>query len=129
MTRRRSAALIVRDIAHNVADLRWTAENPEVRGLLPDAGPWYAVMDFEIVEATFRDTGPVTVELFLNGTLAARERYVSPGKKRLSAPAPAEALRTPGENMLKASIRPVWVAPNDGAKLGVLLQGMGFLRR
>lgn len=119
---------IVQEIGGTAAMFRWTAGEPAVRVKLPDAGPWLARMEFAIAEATWKETGPVTVTLLLNGRTLGVSRYERFGEHEFAVPVPAGALPGGGEARLSARIDPVWVAPSDGAKLGVLLKAMGFAR-
>jgi hypothetical protein len=109
--------------------MRWTAGRPAVRLKLPDAGPWVAQMEFILAEATWQATGVVTIGLYVNGRLVGEERFNNPGEHIMTAAVPSEALPEAGTATLEARISPVWVAPADGAELGVMLKAMGFLRR
>jgi hypothetical protein len=71
----------------------------------------------------------VTIGLYVNGRQVGEGRFNNPGEHSMTAPVPREALAEGGAATLEARISPVWVAPDDGAELGVMLKGMGFLRR
>jgi len=119
---------IVKDIGGTPSQFRWTAAEPTVKVKLPDAGPWVAQMEFALAEATLKETGPVTVEISLNGRVVGQGRYEKPGEQTLTVPVPGDILPNGGEAVLTARVNSVWVAPSDGAKLGVLLKALGFLR-
>lgn len=119
---------IVRDIGVSPAEFRWTGERPAVKVTLPDSGEWVARIEFAIAEATLKDTGPVTVAVSLNGRPLGEGRYEQAGEQALQFPVPPDWFPAGGEATLQAHVHPVWVAPSDGAKLGVLLRAMGFLR-
>lgn len=85
-------------------------------------------MEFGAAEATLKDTGPVTVDLRINGVSLRHTTTAKPGEITLYAPVPESAVPESGEVVLEAVVKPVWIAPGDGARLGVLLKGMGFLR-
>ena len=46
---------------------RWTHDHPVLRFTLPDTGPLKFTMDFALPEVTFRETGPVTLAIAING--------------------------------------------------------------
>jgi hypothetical protein len=119
---------IVKEIGGTAALFRWTGAEPAVRVQLPDPGPWVAQVEFAVTEPTFKETGPVTVEVLVNGRALGRTRYEAFGEKTISLPMPEDLLPRGGEAVLALRIDPVWVAPSDGARLGVLLKAMGFLR-
>lgn len=119
---------IVKDIGGNAALFRWTAGEPSIKVKLPDSGPWVAQIEFAIAEATWKETGPVTVSIAMNGRELGSSRYERFGEQTIKVPVPPDVLPDGGEATLSARIEPVWVAPSDGAKLGVLLKSMGFQR-
>lgn len=123
-----SSRRIVKDIDGPPALYRWTGAEPTVKVKLPDGDPWLAQMELAVAEATLKETGPVTVSLWVNGREIGQARYEKPGEQTLSIPLPKDVLPNGGEATLMARIDPVWVAPSDGAKLGVLLKAMGFAR-
>jgi hypothetical protein len=119
---------VVQDI-HNAPGLfRWTGPTPTVRLALPDPGPWLARIEFALPEPTFRQTGPVTVRLQVNGRLLVERRYEKPGEYSLEQQTPPQMLAGGGEAALQAEISPVYRAERDGAQLGCLLKAIGFLR-
>jgi hypothetical protein len=119
---------IVQDIAGGAAMFRWTGAEPSIELRVSSPGPWLARMEFAVAEATLRETGPVTVRLLLNGRPLGQERFLAAGEKALSYPVPDELISAKETARLHARIEPVWVAPDDGARLGVLLKAMGFVR-
>ena len=54
---------------------RWTHDHPVLRFTLPDTGPLKFTMDFALPEVTFRETGPVTLAIAINGQPFDRPRY------------------------------------------------------
>ena len=85
-------------------------------------------VDFSIAEATFRETGPVSIAFSLNGKLLEKLRYENSGEKRFEKSVPDGWVKR-GENATLAfEIDPVYVSPTDGARLGVILTRAGFAR-
>jgi hypothetical protein len=115
---------IVRDIAKGEGSgwKRWTGANPAVR--VPAEGASVAEAEFELVPATFDTTGPVAVALFADGRKLTEARYEKTGTFQLKAPVAASA----GPMEVSLTVDPVFIAPGDGAKLGVRLTGMGLRR-
>lgn len=106
---------------------RWTGQRPELRFAVPAAKALKFVMDFALPEATFKDTGPVTVSFFIEDKLLDKVRYDQPGEKHFEKPVPASWLRTDLAMHVRAELDKVWVAPADGARLGLLLARAGFV--
>ncbi len=130
MNDERSDQAIVRDIPLGLGSgaHRWTAGNPTVRCKLPTAGSWTIAMDFIASDSTMSKTGPITLTFTVNGRQVTQVRCDKPGPSQVRAPLPPD-LATPGsELVLEAAIDKPWVAPDDGAKLGVLVSAMGFIR-
>jgi hypothetical protein len=94
--------------------------------MVPDAGRLRFVMDFSLPERTFRETGPVTLTLTINGKLFDRARFDTPGQLHYSHPAAPEFLNLHGENRVAIDPTPVWVSKADGGKLGFIISRAGF---
>lgn len=122
---------------HIVADVsdtdegswRWAYSRPELRFFLNSVENQVFVMSFALPEATFRETGPVTLSLFVNGTLAGRERYPAPGHQYLEKAVPAAILLPNAANSVVVKPEPVWVSAQDGARLGFVLSSAGFRKK
>jgi hypothetical protein len=116
---------IVRDINPGGA-VRWTRDHPEMRFRVePRLGLRFS-MDFAIADTTFRDTGPVTVTVEINGHALGIVRCPRPRDYHFEQPVPTEWLR-PGEPvMVVAEASPLWTAPKDGAHLGYVISEAGF---
>lgn len=106
---------------------RWTFDRPELQFQLDEAEGWKFVMEFAIAGATFKDTGPVTLAVSVNGTPLDKKRYDAAGTYRLELPVPAAAVRA-GE-LNRVAIQPDKVWPTkDGGALGFILTSAGFQR-
>lgn len=105
---------------------RWTYDRAELRFWLPKVRHWIATVDFAVAEATLKDTGPVTVKVFVNGRAAGAKVCKHAGSYRLETPVPPEWLRGPEPDELAIESRPMWVAPTDGQHLGLILNAAGF---
>jgi hypothetical protein len=121
---------IVQDIPTGVASSswRWTGRRPTVRLTLLTAQNLKYHADFAVPEATFKDTGPVTLSFFVNDRLLDKIRYTTPGQKTFDKDIPAGWLEAPGSNTLAIEIDKIWVSKDDGAKLGFILSRIGLVQ-
>jgi len=83
-------------------------------------------MDFAIAEATFAQTGPVTLAVLVNGQLLEKKLFAKPGSYSLVLPVPVDVLKAESLNTVTIEPDKVFVAREDGAKLGFILTGAGF---
>ncbi len=109
---------------------RWTGKRPTIR-LHPNSNQKLVYsIDFAIVGATLKQTGPVTLSFFVNDHLLDRVRYASPGRQRFQKPVPAEWLNANEDATLAAEIDKVWTPPPPGgAPLGFILVALGLERQ
>jgi hypothetical protein len=121
-------AYVVRDVNQGAeGDLwRWTRKRPELRFYLDTIDHLDFKADFSIAEATFKDTGPVAVSIFINGNLLDKVACTEAGEKHFSKPVPEGFLRPKTVNFAALEIDKVWVSKTDGAQLGIILIRAGF---
>ena len=125
----RSDAFFVQDVnCSRGADWCWTGQNPQLRFRLVGEAERRAMVQFVVSDRTFRETGPLRVNFFVNGHLLSNEIYSSPGEKKFEKPVPKEWMKPDGDNDILLQIENAWTAPDDGVKLGVLLRRAGFLQ-
>jgi len=105
---------------------RWTHDRPVLRFYLPEAGRLRFQMDLSLPENTFRETGPVTLTLALNGTVFDRVRYDKPGQQRYEHAAPAELLRSNAVNLVAITPDKTAGRVHGGERLGFVLTSAGF---
>jgi hypothetical protein len=119
---------IVRDVtgAAEAGSWRWTRKRPELRFFLDSIEGLDFQADFSVADATFKDTGPVTISVFINGNLLDQVHYAEPGEKHFSKPVPEKFLHPKALNFAAIEIDKVWVAKSDGARLGFILMRAGF---
>lgn len=122
-------AYIVSDIpTGDNGSWRWTGKRPTVRVYLANAAGWRLTSEFSLADATMKDTGPVTLQFFVNGKPVGSQRYEKAGAYTFETPVPGELLKPSSDNDVSIEIDKMWVAPEDGAKLGFLLTSLGFTR-
>jgi hypothetical protein len=105
---------------------RWAYEHPVLQFWGPDTEQVQFFMDFAIPERTFRETGPVTLTLSLNGEVFDHLRCAQPGQQSYSHEAPAGLLRRNALNVVSIDPDKFWVSKEDGAKHGFVLARAGF---
>ena len=117
-----------RDIAGgiNQGSLRWAFRNPELRFWLEETGAQVFVLDFLIHSVTLRSTGPVTIEVSINGQALGRIRCEHDGEYHFERPVPASWLRTDRPVLVALTPDRVWVSPEKRGVLSFLLRRAGF---
>jgi hypothetical protein len=119
-------AHLVQDIGGLAGTWRWTGQRPTVRVTPRSNENLRYLIDFTIADNTFSTTGPVTVSFFVNDRLLASQRYDAPGDQHFEAPVPADWVEPNAETRVAAEVDKVWVAPADGARLGLILTRLGL---
>ncbi len=105
---------------------RWTREHPQVRLLRPAGPDCTFYMKFRLAERTMEDTGPVTIQVKMNGRQFKSYRYEAAGVYLIEDPCPVSEESIPGPTLIEAGSTPMWTSPDDGAKLGYLIQEIGY---
>jgi hypothetical protein len=105
---------------------RWTLTEPEMRLHLVSATNRCFRMDIGVHEVTLRQTGPLKLEIHVNGQLLDSPVYDTPGDRRYEKAVPARMLKERAENRILVRVLNPWQAPDPGVRLGFLLFGAGF---
>ena len=109
---------------------RWAFEHPVLRFFVPsEPGRQFTLqftLEFTIPESTFRDTGPVTLSISMNGKPFDTARCERPGQHSYLHAVPPELLHAGALNLVAIDPHPVWVSPADGGRLGFILSRAGF---
>jgi hypothetical protein len=116
----------IRDIGGLAGNWRWTGKHPEVRLYLRSKQKLHYVIDFTIVEATFKDTGPVTLSFLVNGHLLDKVTYTTSGAQHFDKAVPEEWVEAGKDAIVGAEIDKPWISPADGAALGFILSRIGL---
>jgi len=103
----------------------WTYDPPAMRFYVKDIKK-LTLHGLAIAEATFAQTGPVTLAVVVNCQLLERKRYGKPGSYSLVLPVPVDVLKADSLNTVTIEPDKVFVAKEDGAKLSFILTGAGF---
>ena len=111
---------------HGPGTWRWAYSHPVLRFFVPDVPRLRFIMDFSLPERTFRETGPVTLTLRINGAYFDKQIFDKPGPLQYAREVPAGLLRPNAENRVAIDPDPVWVSKADGGRLGFILSRAGF---
>jgi hypothetical protein len=119
---------IVRDISPGRDHHRWAFLHPEMRFRVKEPGYRKFVADFAIPQATFKDTGPVTITVAVDGTSLGAFRCDHAGDYLMEKPVP-QGLLAPGKEVhVTFEATPRWISPTDRAELSFFLGSAGFTR-
>jgi hypothetical protein len=121
-------AYIVRDVSEAVegGSWRWTGKRPELRFYLDSIDKLTFKAEFAIAEVTIKDTGPVTISVLINGNLLDIVHCPKSGEQYFEKPVPPKFLHANAVNTAALEIDKVWIALDDGAKMGFILSRAGF---
>lgn len=132
MSEAETDAYIVQDIPKGAnGPWRWAGKKPTVRIFLTNTAAndpnTIVLVEYSVADATFKDTGPVGFQFFLNGQKLGEERQTKPGDFTFTKTIPAGVLKA-GENDIAVEVDKVWKSPTDGAELGFILTAIGFVQ-
>lgn len=120
---------IVGGVIGDKGSWRWTGKRPEVRVFLRTNQMLRYMIDFSIVDVTFKDTGPLEFSFYVNGHLVDQKRYTSPGSEHFEKPIPDDWVQPGKDAILSAEVDKVWISPADHQALGFILTRMGLLQK
>lgn len=122
-------AYIVRGVATQTegSGYRWAFAHPLLRFLVPSIDHPKFVMDFGLPASTFHITGSVTLSIAFNGRLFDRPQFDHSGPQHYERDVPPEFLKFGAINLVAIDPDKVYIAPEDGAKLGFPLSRVGFV--
>ena len=119
----------LRDIQQGAdpARWRWTFEKPAFLFYAPARAGVRFKMDFVIAGQTFKQTGPLTMTVRINGTELGRRVYRAPEDQTFEEAVPPEMLRADGVALVETTLDKYYIAPADGQRLGYLFVRGGFV--
>jgi hypothetical protein len=118
---------IVRDISAEHGVFRWAFRHPELRLRVPEGRKLKFAAEVAIPEATFKDTGPVTISILIEGKPLASLHCPRAEKYRIEKPVPPDWVESGKVVLVTFETEPRWVSPLDGAQLSFLLYDAGFI--
>lgn len=119
-------AHFVQDISNKAeGSWRWCGQRPTVIVRVKSAEQLKYTIDFAVPEATFHDTGPVTLSFFVNSHLLDRVRYTAPGQLHFEKAVPPDWVTPRQDTLMAAAIDKMWVS-KDGVRLGFIITRIGL---
>jgi len=118
---------IVRDIAAERGVFRWAFLHPELRFRVSDSRKLKFAAEVAIPEVTFKDTGPVTITILIEGKPLATLRCPRAEKYQIEKPVPPDWVQAGKVVHVTFETEPRWISPLDGAQLSFLLYSAGFI--
>jgi hypothetical protein len=106
---------------------RWASGRAELQFVIPRSRSLRFVADVVAAEATFAQTGPVTLAVSVNGRPLGALRLETPGPHRFEKPVPEGWLRAGELVRVVIEADKVYLDSRDGARLGFILHRAGFL--
>lgn len=104
----------------------WTLDRPELQFRLSSVQHNVFREHFDIPADTLKQTGPLLIDFYINGRLLDQARFAGDGEIVYRHKVPPEWLKTGTPTIVEMHVRNPYVAPNGGARLGVLLRSAVF---
>jgi hypothetical protein len=108
-------------------DWPWSNDHPSFVCFLKGPGPWQFALHFATVKTTLRDTGPVTITVWINDMPFSKFVVSEATVAEYTRNVPAE-MAISGAVRVALTIQPFWTSPKDGQRLGILIRSIGFRR-
>ena len=105
---------------------RWTGKRPTVQVRVRSVDKLRYTIDFAIVEATLRTTGPVTISFLVNDRVLDRVKYPHAGSQHFEKTIPAGWITAEQDVTVGAEVDKLWLSPGGGPELGIILVRMGL---
>jgi hypothetical protein len=106
---------------------RWAMKHPTLRFRLPRTNALKLDVGLAFSEHTLRDTGPVTIQFYVEDHLLGEGTYGKEGDAVFLKPVPAEWLTTDRPVIVRMELDKLWKSPSDGAERGFILTRIGFV--
>lgn len=104
----------------------WTGKRPTVSVVMRSVDNLRYTIDFTIAGATFEKTGPVTVSFYVNDHLLDAVHYTAPGNQHFEKTIPDGWVELGKPTTVAAEVDKLWVSPDDGMMLGLILTRIGI---
>jgi hypothetical protein len=120
---------IVKDVSEALEGntWRWSYDRPELRFNVKDTANQKLEVHFVVADATFKTTGPVTAQFFVNDKVVGSMKITKPGDYVFSKPIPAALFKPDSFDTVAVEARPFWTSKTDGRHLSVILIQAGFV--
>ena len=117
---------VVRDMPRDSQIGGWTGAHPAFQFTLSSVENLDFYLSFAVNERTFRDTGPVTLTVRINGEVIDKPKFDAANEYEYSHPVPSALLRARSPVIAEVDVDPPWIAPEKSV-LGVVLFSAGFV--
>lgn len=107
---------------------RWTLQRPTLEVRVPTTRGLKFRAQLTVPEITMEQTGPVTIQVFIDNRRLLERAIAQPGETVIEQPVPPDWLTTSRPIVIRFVIDKLWVSPVDGAKRGFILTGAGFVQ-
>ena len=108
---------------------RWAGQEAVIDFGAVKSGRAKFVADATVPEITFKDTGPVTISVAINGARLETIVVNRSGDIRFEKDVPPELLRRDVPNTATFTIDRLWTRPGDGQTFGFILTRAGFVEK
>ncbi len=108
---------------------KWTADKARFRFRLAGFARQDFYMEYTVHDVTLHQTGPLRITIAVNGTTFDSFVKTAPGGYEYRRAAEAIGVGSYEPFEVSITVDPPYVAPDDGAKLGILLTKIGFVDR
>lgn len=106
---------------------KWTTESARFQFRLSTLADKDLYLRFEVPGVTFRQTGPVRIAIHVNGAPFDSLLCAAPGEVQFRRSASGIRARPFDPLIVALEIDPPYIAARDHAKLGILLDEIGFV--
>jgi hypothetical protein len=107
---------------------RWTLQRPTLEVRVPTTRGLRFRAQLTVPEITFEQTGPVTIQVFIDNRRLTEQRIDAPGETVIEQPVAPDWLTTGRPIVIRFVIDKLWESPVDGIKRGFILTGAGFVQ-
>jgi hypothetical protein len=104
----------------------WTLDRPELRFRLSTTSHHWFMERFWLPRESLKQNGPLRVDFYVNGHLLDQAVFTKDGNVLYQHDVPANWLKTDGFTTVGMYVHNPYIAPADGAKLGVVLLAASF---
>jgi len=107
---------------------RWTGKKPTLQFFLETTSNLRLSVDYTVSGHTLKDTGPISIDVAINGQHFETLKHVTEGDQHVDKPVPPALLRERAVNQVSFAVTPFWTSPADGNILGIILTRAGFVQ-
>lgn len=107
---------------------RWTLQRPALEVRVPKTRGMKFRAQLTVPEITFEQTGPVTIEVFIDNRRLLERKVDKPGEVVIEQAVGEDWITTQRPVVIRFVIDKMWTSPVDGVQRGFILTGAGFVQ-